>query len=148
MDRWGGEVKSEHKTKNGPANGFFQVEMLHRAVRNFSQDLQVEPSVYPLHGQYGSSKSILGDLRDYKGEDCTSNQNGTSEESIWGGWNPSSELCFQQQDYARCAIMITHGVMLKMVKAETLTWSMLLQVNQVQALLKLLSMPWMQVKVR
>ena len=58
-------------------------------------------------------KLIVGDLRDNKGEDCTANQDGTTEESIRGGWHPSPELCFKQQDHARCELMITHGVMLK-----------------------------------
>ena len=103
----------------GSENGFLQVEMLHRAVRNFSQDLQVELSVYPLNVQSSSTKTllnsklILGDLRDNKGEDCTANQDGTTEESLRGGWHPSPELCFKQQDHARCELMITHGVMLK-----------------------------------
>ena len=59
------------------------------------------------------SKVILGDLRDDKGENCTANQDCTTEESIRGSWHPSPELCFKQQDHARCELMITHGVMLK-----------------------------------
>ena len=59
-----------------------QVEMLHRAVRNFSQDLQVELLVYQTMQKLRESKEILGDLRDDKGEDCTTDQDCATEESI------------------------------------------------------------------
>ena len=95
--------------------------MLHRAVRNFSQDLQVKFRWMWIYWGYrwmlahcNSDLGVhfitkqyitlwLGDIRNNKGEDCASNQDCASKESIWGGWYPSAEFSSHQQNNARYA---------------------------------------------
>ena len=142
----------------------FQVEMLHRAVRNFSQDLQVKfrwmwiycnPIYWGFRWMLAHCNSDLtvqfvtwqyitlwiGDIRNNKGEDCASNQDCAPKESVWGGWHPSAEFSSHQQNNARYAYCCNTSKTRK-------TNILFLKVNLAQALQRSLLTPSMLVKVR
>ena len=82
-----------------------------------------------------------GDIRNNKGEDCASNQDCASKESVWGGWHPSAEFSSHQQNNARYAYCCNTSKTRK-------TKILFLKVNLAQALQRSLLTPSMLVKVR